>query len=130
MKIILDKKEAESFFYDAMCNGLNQLGSYDIQIDYSYKDYKAAKATLVAKTKEVVCYEDVLMQIIRMGKPVYVIDMDGHEHKRTIKLKDIHERVAKTPMRHLLEYVNETGGDAITADAILQTVIYGEIIYG
>jgi hypothetical protein len=41
----------------------------------------------------------------------------------------VHERVSKTPVKHLLNAVNEDG-DAVTADVILQTVFFEEVVFG
>jgi hypothetical protein len=46
-----------------------------------------------------------------------------------IKLKDIHEKVQNAPFDRILEMKNEND-DADTADVILQSVFFGEVIYG
>ena len=46
-----------------------------------------------------------------------------------ITINDVHAKVQTTDSRHLLDMINEQD-DAITADVILQTVIYGEVIFG
>jgi hypothetical protein len=43
-------------------------------------------------------------------------------------LKDIHERMELVPLRHLTDALLEDD-DAITADAILQTVFFKELVY-
>ena len=53
---------------------------------------------------------------------------DG-EYTKSITLKTVHERVSHTPFRHLNDALNE-GGDAITADVILQTVFFDDVIFG
>ena len=45
------------------------------------------------------------------------------------KPTDVHERVQNTDTRHLLDAINEKD-DADTADVILQSVFYGEVIFG
>jgi len=41
----------------------------------------------------------------------------------------VRERVEKTPMRHLMNMINEND-DAETADVIIQQVFLNEIVYG
>ena len=129
MKVILEHSESEQLFFDAMCNALGYLSGYDLELSYDEKRYEEAKKKLKkAKPNESVCYEDVLMEMLKAGYKLTLVDgNDGKRHD--ITLKEVHERVANTPHRHLMDAINETG-DAITADCILQTVWYNEVIYG
>ena len=132
MKIVLEEKESEEIFYNAMCNGLGYLGGYGLSLDYLSKDYKKAKNALVKESVgKTVCFEDVLMKILKTGGKLKFINMspvDG-EYTRTISLKEVHERVQLSPANHLLDMINECD-DAITADCILQSVIYKEVVFG
>jgi len=131
MRIVLEKKEAEEFFHNALCNGLYYFSQYGLELTYKEQEYKKARATLLkpAPTR-VVCYEEVLVQILRDGGKLTVIDheLDG-EYNSSITLKDVHSRVAKTPFRYLYEMI-EGDDDADTADQILQTVFFKEVIFG
>jgi hypothetical protein len=76
------------------------------------------------------CFEDVLMEMLRMGKTLTMVDEEGEgDNNSTITLKDVHERVSNTPVRHLMDMINEDD-DADTADVIIQTVFFNEIIFG
>ncbi|MDP2692730.1 MAG: hypothetical protein Q8O88_03780 [bacterium] len=128
MKIILTKEESEKHFYNALCNGssLADCGS----IDYAVKDYKAAKRNFKKlHSGESPCLEDVWMQILRDGKSLRYVDHEDKDMNRTITLKMVHDRVAKTPLTHLVDAVNEND-DATTAYVILQQVIFDEQIFG
>ena len=129
MKILLTPQESEQHFYDAMCNGLNELGYYDLELDYDDNEYHETKHKLNAVSPGIlVCYEDVLMEMLREGKSLHIVDVNEDE-RFPITLQLVHDRVQETPHRHLMDSINERG-DATTADCILQTVIYGEVIYG
>jgi hypothetical protein len=125
MEIRLTPKESEEYFYNALCNGLGYISGYGLSIDYDAKEYKAAKDKLIDP-----CYEDVFMQMLRDGGTLTLVDVecDG-EYTRSITMKDIHERVQNTEVNHLMNMVNEND-DAITADVIIQTVFYKEVIFG
>jgi len=126
MEIKLTPKESEDYFYNALCNGLGYMIGYGLSVDYDKKDYQNAKKSL----GESPCYEDVLMEMLRKGGKLTLIDEEcGGEYTRSITLKEIHERVQKTEHRFLLDMVNEED-DADTADQILQTVFFEEIIFG
>ena len=125
MKVTLTKKESEHLFYIALCNGGEYICGYGIELDFKKSDYEKAKSKL-----ESPCYEDVLMQILRDGGELKIVDYeyDG-EYNKSITLKDVHDKVQETPIEHLMDAINEND-DACTADVILQTVFYGELIFG
>lgn len=149
VKITLSASKSEELFHTAMCNGLGELRYYDLDFTYAKKDYAKAQESLKKKItsgkipKEMcgykkpsevkvddICFEDVLMEILRNGDKLKVVDegCDG-EYTKSITLKNVHERVSHTPFRHLNDALNE-GGDAITADVILQTVFFDDVIFG
>jgi hypothetical protein len=129
MTIQLTPTEAENLFYDAMCNGLQELSYYDLELDYDDADYEAAKHKLGNEQPGImVCYEDVLMEILRSGNTLWIVDQNDDE-RHPITLELIHERVQLTPINHLMDAINENG-DAATADCILQSVIYKDVIFG
>jgi hypothetical protein len=127
MEIKLTPQESEMYFYNALCNGLAQMGYYDLQLTYEAVDYASANATLVKEASDV-CYVDVLMQILRDGKSLTIVDLDAEE-SYSINLQDVHERVQQTPVNKLLEMIEERD-DADTADCILQQVFFSEIVFG
>ena len=129
MKITLEKQESEEIFFNAMCNGLGYVTGYGLELDYKEEEYAAAKAA-IKERGESPCIEDVLMEILKRGGGITLVDveLDG-EYTSTITLKDVHERVAQTPAEHLLDMINEND-DACTADVVLQTVFFQDIIFG
>lgn len=128
MKITLTKQEAEKFFYSALCNGLTQISYYDLELTCNPDHYNKAK-TMLQKTEYTVCYEDVYMEILKTGGKLKMIDHTNGEKPRLISMEDVHNRMNDVPARHLLDMAEEKG-DSQTADAILQTVFYGDIIFG
>lgn len=130
MEIKLKTNESEEYFYNAMCNGLGYISGYGLKLQINKESYQKAKANLLKKDSSSPCYEDVLIQVLKDGGELKFVDeeCDG-EYTRSITLKDVHERVQLTPAEHLLDMINEND-DATTADVILQTVIYNEVIFG
>ena len=125
MQILLTPAESEEFFLNSLCNGLSYFNSYGLEVKVAELDYQNAKKNL-----ESPCYEDVLMQVLRDGGKMKVVDFefDG-EYNRTITLSDVHERVQKTPAEFLID-MKEGNDDAETADCILQTVFFEDILFG
>ena len=123
MEIKLTHDESLEIFHLAMCNGLGYIRGYGIAVDYNTEDYKKASNTV-----KLGCWEDVLLQILLNGRPLQFIDEEGEE-THTIYISDVIDKVSKTNAEHLLNIINEED-DAIDADCVLQTVIFGEVIYG
>lgn len=131
MKIILTPQESEEMFHTALCNGLSCILGYGLVLETDQQDYQAAKQNLKSKNPDqVICYEDVLLEVLRLGKPLTLVDEEGDgEMNSTISLSDVHERVSQTPIEHLKNMITEND-DAETADVIIQTVFYQDIIFG
>jgi len=130
MKIQLTPQESESYFYNSLCNavGSGYLNGYGIELTYEATDYQSAKKSLKEKG-ESPCYEDVLMEILRIGKPLTMVDHESGMDDVSVYLQDIHERVQNAPSKHLLDMHNEQD-DACTADVIIQSVFYNDVIFG
>jgi hypothetical protein len=129
MKITLTPQESEEYFLNSLCNGLGYIESgYGLELTYDEYEFQQAKKTL-NDMNESSCYEDVLMQILKDGKRLSLVDLEGDEETHSITLHDVHERVKNTPIMHLMNMINEED-DAVTADVILQTVFLNEVIYG
>lgn len=131
MKIILEPQESEEMFHTALCNGLSYISSHGLILEADEQDYQAAKQSLKQKNPDRgICYEDVLLEVLRIGKSLTLIDEEGDgDNNSTISLSDVHERVSQTPIDHLTNMITEND-DAETADVIIQTVFYKDIIFG
>lgn len=131
MEVKLTQQESEEHFFNALCNGAHYISGYGISIEPKEEDYQAAKQLLKIKhgDKQAICYEDVWMEILRMGNPLIMVDNESGEEPKSVYLTDVHERMPKVPARHLWAAINEED-DAETADVILQTVFYEEVIFG
>lgn len=138
MKLILTPQESEEIFYTALCNSLAYVeNGYELNLTFFTAHYDDARKTLRGEVKGMpqfpdlaICYEDVLMQILRNGNTLTLKDV-GCEgaYTSTITLQDVHERVQEAPINHLMDAINETG-DAVTGDVILQQVFFKEVIFG
>jgi hypothetical protein len=104
---------------------------YGLSLDFSDDDYRDAKTKLERESPGIfLAFEDVLMEMLRMGKTLTLLDDEGEgDNDATITLKDVHERVSNAPSRHLMDMINEND-DADTADVIIQQVFFNEIVFG
>jgi hypothetical protein len=129
MKIILEPSEAEEIFYSSLCNIGNYFNGYGLDLRYDRSQYKASREHL-EHIGQSICYEDVLMQILRDGGQLECVDIEGEgEMTSSITMKDVHERISKVPVKNLLTIIEEND-DIVDADIVLQTVFFEEIIFG
>jgi hypothetical protein len=129
MTIKLSNAKAEEIFFDALCNGLGQLGMYGLLLDVNVNHYRDASSQLETIFRSI-CFEDVLIKMLKLGYPLSFKDdeCDG-EYDAHVTLDSIHERVPTAPS-YLLDAMLTGEDDACTADGILQWVMYNEIIFG
>ena len=125
MKVTLTPEESENLFHNSLCNALDYMYGYGLELHYNEDEYESALAKLSSP-----CFEDVLMQILKDGNKLTMVDIecDG-AYTSSVTLKDVHERVQDTDIRHLMDAINEED-DADTADVILQQVFFKETIFG
>ena len=79
MKIVTENNtEKEELFHLALCNIGNYLSGYGLELTCDIEDYRMAKKSLQEKIKQTgVCWEDVLLEILRMGKPLIMKDHEN-----------------------------------------------------
>ena len=130
MTVKLTPTESETIFHNALCNGLGYVEGYGIELDFNKQDYARAATFLKQGATDTICYEQVLMQILKDGKKLTMIDHECEgEYTRSITIKDVHKRVSQPPIRHLMNMINEED-DAETADVVIQSVFFKDVIFG
>ena len=123
--ITLTPEKSEEIFYNALCNGLGYFFSYGFSFETIKHQADEARKKLTNP-----CYEDLLMQILKDGGTLIFIDEEGEgDNNVDLTLEMVHKGVVKAPIKHLMDFVNEED-DAETADVVIQSVLFGEIIYG
>lgn len=130
-QILLTKDEALKAFYDSLCNvyGLGLFSDYGLEFEYDDAAYDAARKKLKDAGVSP-CIEDVLLQIVKDGGEIRVKDVEGEgENNGSFTLQKIVDNIATTPFDHMSDYMNGED-DIITADVILQSILYREVIFG
>lgn len=125
MKLLLTNEEKEQFFYNALCNIGGTLSGYGLELDWNNDEYRKSREKLKNP-----CIEDVIMQMLKDGYSLKINDIEGDgENSKEITLQTVYDNIEKTPFDDLLAMQNEED-NGNTADAIIQSVAYGEIIFG
>lgn len=130
MKIELTQQESETMFHNALCNGLDYVSDYGLELKTKQNEYEAAKQRLKEQFPDTIfCYEDILLEILKGGGTLEMLDLEYDSYNSVIKIEDVYSRVSQTPIDHLLDMIKEQD-DAVTADVIIQTVFFNEVIFG
>lgn len=98
------------------------------EIDYNKNEYKEAKARLVEKGKDNICYEDVLVEMLECGKLIYFIDCED-ESRNELTLEKLLNGISKNAEERPHDCDLDTG-DAITTDCIIQYALFDEVLFG
>jgi len=125
MEIRFTEQEAQGIFLDALCNGLDSIAYYGLLLELDDENYAQAKKNCEVGSS----YEDVLLQILLDGNSLTIIDEEDEDNVNIITIQDVYDRISSTPFDHLSDMINGND-DATTADVILQTIFFNEIIYG
>lgn len=134
MKIALTTEETERLFFNALCNaeGTGYMQGYGLELTCDRHQYKDSREHLYRTWPENadICHEDILMQVLRDGGSLTYVDHEGDgDMNRSITLADIHSRMEEVDPQALINMQQEQD-DAGDADVILQTVFWGEVIFG
>lgn len=141
MKIILSDEDIIKLVYNAFCNGgLSEIQNSDVELRFFEGDYTKAKDILKAQplSSDTICYEDVLVQLFKDGKLIFVDHNDDKKYEFTPALvrNNIDELVSsdepnKQAIDEVMQVLDDDGdNDAWTNFNTLQFMIFKEIVYG
>ena len=131
MEIILTNEEALKFFHTALCNIGGIMRGYGLELDFNLSEYNTSKANLCKEKGDgyAPCFEDVLIQMLKDGYSLKMIDIEGDgDNNSEIKIDDVYERLPLVPINWLVEMVQEID-DEDNADVIIQTIFFKEVIF-
>lgn len=127
----LEESIIMELFHNALCNIGSYFNDHGIELDYNEDEYERAKENWKAKhPNQKPCIEDVLIQILEDGNELIWNDRegDGDNDCRLTKAMLI-ENFEFVPRDIIGAYLCEND-DAETADSLIQSVLYKEIIFG
>jgi hypothetical protein len=146
IKMILDNNDVRELIYDSFCNGgLESLSYSSIKIDWknnsNKENYDKAKDLLKKDNpNKTLCIEDILTEMF-VNNGIYFRDYEDDDDSEyfhfTFDLAkenlanaldgDNSERLISTIQKIIPEYMD---ADMYDYDDILQTAMYGEVVYG
>ena len=129
MKIVLSKEEVLELIHNSLCNS-SMLAQCGIQLKHTKEQYAAAKARLLEETPDKdLCLEDVWIEILKGEGKLPFYDTEGEEDLEITIEKAMENLQKEEASEHILDMQNGND-DAITASAILEICIYGEVVFG
>ena len=97
---------------------------------FNDEDYTEAKKSYYKRNNQnsVACYEDILLEILTMGKHLSFLDNETDEVFH-LSFELALSNLDKLEVERVIQLIDETD-DGETADVVLQTCLFGEIIFG
>lgn len=132
MKIQLDKSETLNVLHNAFCNGgLTELRYCDVELDLDEKEYdKAAKRLRKNMDEgEILCYEDVFIEMLKEGKTIHFKDYND-DARIGFNLDKASDALSKQDSAKEVLETLDGRDDAWTGFNIIQRCLYGDVIYG
>ncbi len=113
------REEKLVILYNALCNGMFYFDSYGIHTKIVNPNaYKAIDTDI---------REDRMIKYIADGWVIEILD--GDETVGNLGLDNLEANFDKVPKGTILDFLQEND-DADTADIFLQTIAFGEVVYG
>lgn len=131
MKVTATTDEKLNIVYLCLTTGMPYFVSYGFTMEYDEGEYRKAREALEAgNLTDTVCIEDVQKEMLRQGFGLRFIDHESDDEETILNLALIEKNWDKARMEDLGEMSNEGNWDAVTADNVMQCLLFGEIVYG
>lgn len=129
-ELYADKDTLIKLIHDCLCDGLHYFSSYGIEVKVSKRAYNDARTEIKQEGVEL-CYEDVWIQVLKDGGSIAFIDVENAgDMTGFLSLSDSTlNNFAKVPFQNIINLLNEEY-DAGDCDTILQTLVWGEVVFG
>jgi hypothetical protein len=123
-------EELLEVLHSALCNGgLVLLANCGVRVltNNESLSYKRAKDRISNESRSI-CYEDVLVEILRGGDELSFYDYEDNE-RLSFGLAQARENLEKEEFADDLMTIHNEQDDAITGYNVIQGALYGEVIY-
>ena len=136
MKITFNIEDATSILYYSFCNGgLSELSYSSVKLSYDVQDYIKVKKELTdSMPNSSICFEDVLIQILKSKNNLVFIDIEADETfelSLESALNNFNSLTDTKAVMDLMTILKDDGdADAYYCYDALQYALFGELIYG
>lgn len=145
MKIILSDSEVLAAIQYCLENyGTQLLFGAGVEMDYNEILYDEAKARIrrdIQKPSLQICYEEVVIRMLKDGHAIQFTDVESNEYNRELTLKSARENIeiimegedANKKLKLIDDltdiFAEEGNADAGTSYRVLQYILYKELIF-
>lgn len=131
MKLILTTEEKTELLITALQYFYQSLSMWEHTAKYADKTYLQARQALENNVHSTICQEDVYAQMILAGAGINIVDDEDPENCVLFNAEKFDENFDKCNPAEVISLINDSGDyDFTNTDNILQTLIFGEVVYG
>lgn len=129
MKVVLDQEEQLTLLHTILCDN-----DWSLSIGIATKSplkRAVAEQLQAQKSTEVICREDVWVEMVKQGHSITLVDNEETEDNVELNLAKLNEGIEKMPIDLISKLMSEDGEyDAWTCYEALQYIMFGEVIFG
>jgi len=131
-EVVIKKKVTDDDLICVLSGSLTGCAYWCNEIDYNQDEYSEAKINLIREKKlnaSEVCYEDVLLQMLKEGKKVSYYDVEEEEYK-DLTLDKLLQAIGKHIASGNATDTDMDCWDDTDYDSVIQYALYDDVIYG
>jgi hypothetical protein len=130
MKLTLSQAEKFELLTTSLQYFTESLQVWEHLVYVDGKEYNKAKLKLIKNTKST-CIEDIWAQMILHGKGITIIDEQDQDSRIQFDKNLFNKNLSNCNPSEIIKVLDDSGDyDFYTLDTILQSLIFGEAIYG
>jgi hypothetical protein len=133
MQLTLDNREKTILLENCLQYFWQSLSDWNFEAQYTDKQYLRSKKLILAGKPEILslCQENVLAHIILHGAGIKIVDREDTEEIVIFNAEVFNKNIERCDPAEVISLINESGDyDYTNTDNVLQTLIFGQIIYG
>ena len=127
--VTMTKKYDSNDLSNILSGALTGCAYWCSDLDFEKTDYDEAKESLKSKGNNNICYEDVLVEMLEMGKSLWFVDAEDADEMYELTLEKLLNGIAMNCEKRPND-CDIDDGDDITMDSIIQYALFEDIIFG
>jgi hypothetical protein len=130
MQIILTHDEKRKLFEESLQYLAESLQDWNFTLDFNRTEFEMAKQILKRKSS-VVTYDELFTEMVFNNWELKFIDNEDEDNIIVFDLEQLNNNLILMNPFDVLNIINENGDyDYYVIDRVLQTFIFGDVVYG
>jgi hypothetical protein len=130
MQIILTHDEKRKLFKESLQYLAESLQDWNFTLDFNRTEFEMAKQILKRKSS-VVTYDELFTEMVFNNWELKFIDNEDEDNIIVFDLEQLNNNLILMNPFDVLNIINENGDyDYYIIDRVLQTFIFGDVVYG